>query len=56
MPINAKVANKYTKLIAKLNPNLSDFDKKIILKSLQRMYDLGLADGHANYIVTCSNS
>lgn len=51
MPINIKVANKYAKLIAKLNPNLSDFDKKLILKSLQEIYDLGFADGHADCIV-----
>lgn len=54
MPINVKVANYYAKLIAKLNPNLSDSDKKIILKSLQEIYDLGLADGYADYIVTHS--
>lgn len=52
MPINIKVANKYAQLITKLNPNLDDFDKKMILKALQEMYDLGFNDGLAdNFII-----
>lgn len=51
MPTNIKVANKYAKLIAKLNSNLTDFDKRAILRALQEMYDLGFSDGLADYII-----
>lgn len=51
MTINTKVANKYAKLIAKLNPNLNDFDKRIILRALQEIYDLGFSDGLTDNII-----
>ena len=51
MPIDIKIANKYAKLIAKLNPNLNDFDKRTILRALQEIYDLGFADGLADNLI-----
>lgn len=49
MPINIKARNEYDKLITKLNYNPSDFDKKVILESLQKMYNLGFDDGYSRF-------